>query len=165
MSGGRPTTPIRLDGQGKDHLRSIVCSRSEPHGMVERGGIVLACGEGESHVSSGSRLGISKMRSANGGGAIWSKESKARGRKSAPVVPAPMMTRGWPKWAIPPCTASLPRERVGASAPWPSIGASPNRRCIGGSRCLVCDCIGSITSKLQTILSLWRKCMTLWVCT
>ena len=61
MSGSRPTTPIRLDGQGKDHLRSIVRSRSEPHGMVERGGIVLACGEGESHVSIGSRLGISKM--------------------------------------------------------------------------------------------------------
>lgn len=36
MSQGRPTTPIRLDCQGEDQLRSIARSRSEPHGRVQR---------------------------------------------------------------------------------------------------------------------------------
>ena len=61
MPRGRPTTPIRLDCQGKDQLRSIARSRSQPHGMVQRARIVLACAEGESHVAIASRLGISKM--------------------------------------------------------------------------------------------------------
>ncbi len=61
MSRGRPTTPIRLDGQEKDQLRSMARSRSQSHGMVQRARIVLACAEGESHVAIGSRLGISKM--------------------------------------------------------------------------------------------------------
>ena len=61
MSRGRPTTPIRLDCQGRDQLRSIARSRSQPHGMVQRARIVLACAEGESHVAVASRLGISKM--------------------------------------------------------------------------------------------------------
>ena len=61
MSQGHLTTPIRLDDQGKDQLRSMVRSRSQPHGMVQHARIVLACAEGESHVAIGSRLGISKM--------------------------------------------------------------------------------------------------------
>ena len=61
MSRGCPTTPIRLDGQGEDQLRSMARSWSQPHGMVERARVVLACAEGESHVAIGSRLGISKM--------------------------------------------------------------------------------------------------------
>ena len=61
MSRGRPTTPIRLDCQGRDQLRSIARSRVQPHGMVQRARIVLACAEGESHVAIASRLGISKM--------------------------------------------------------------------------------------------------------
>ncbi len=61
MSRGRPATPIRLDGQGEDPLRSMARSRSQPRGMVQRARIVLACAEGESHVAIGSRLGISKM--------------------------------------------------------------------------------------------------------
>ena len=61
MSRGRPTTPIRLDCQGRDQLRSIARCRWQPHGMVQRARIVLACAEGESHVAIASRLGISKM--------------------------------------------------------------------------------------------------------
>ena len=61
MARGRPTTPIRLDCQGKDQLLSLARSRSLPHGMVQRARIVLACAEGESHVAIASRLGISKM--------------------------------------------------------------------------------------------------------
>ena len=61
MARGRPTTPIRLDCQGKDQLRSLARSRSLPHGMVQRTRIVLACAEGESPVAIASRLGISKM--------------------------------------------------------------------------------------------------------
>ena len=63
MPRGRPTTPIKLDCQGRDQLRSIARSRSQPHGMVQRARIVLACAEGESHVAIASRLGISKMTS------------------------------------------------------------------------------------------------------
>lgn len=56
MPRGRPTTPVILNDEEKDHLTSLAHSRSLPHGIVQRAQIVLACAEGEANSSIAKRL-------------------------------------------------------------------------------------------------------------
>ena len=58
MARGRPVAPIVLNDDERSRLRSIVRSRSSPHGIVRRAQIVLACGEGEPNSSTAQRMGV-----------------------------------------------------------------------------------------------------------
>lgn len=58
MPRGRPTTPVVLNDEEKDHLTSLAHSRSLPHGIVQRAQIVLACAEGEANSSIAKRLRV-----------------------------------------------------------------------------------------------------------
>ena len=43
----RPATPIVLDEQQRADLRSLACSRTLPHRLVQRAQLVLGCADGE----------------------------------------------------------------------------------------------------------------------
>lgn len=61
MPRGRPVVPIVLYDEQKNQLLSIARSRSVPHGVVQRGQIVLACADGEPNSHIAKRMRLSNM--------------------------------------------------------------------------------------------------------
>jgi putative transposase len=59
MRTGRPPAAIELSEQEEEQLKSIVSSRSLPHGLVSRARIVLMAAEGASNRSIAEKLGFS----------------------------------------------------------------------------------------------------------
>ena len=59
MSRGRPVPPINLSQDGKTQLRSIVRSRSLPHGLVRRAQIILMAAEGLSNKTIAQSIDLS----------------------------------------------------------------------------------------------------------
>ena len=163
MPRGRPTPPIRLDCQGRDQLRSIARSRSQPHGMVQRARIVLACAEGESHVAIASRLGISKMTVGK-----WRRRYLEQGIEGLQDEERPGRPRTHDDERVAEVINTALHSKPPQGTHWSvrtmaehTGRAFPNLRYIVGSRCLVSNRIVSVTSRSQTILSLWRKCVIL----
>ena len=56
----RPATPIVLDEQQRADLRSLACSRTLPHRLVQRAQIVLGCADGELGTAIAERLQLNK---------------------------------------------------------------------------------------------------------
>ncbi len=56
----RPATPIILDEQQCADLRSLACSRTLPHRLVQRAQIVLGCADGEPGTAIAERLQLNK---------------------------------------------------------------------------------------------------------
>jgi len=59
MRTGRPPAPIVLSEQEEQQLKSIVSSRSLPHGLVSRAQLILMAAEGASNRSIAEELGFS----------------------------------------------------------------------------------------------------------
>ena len=103
----------------------------------------LACAEGESHVVTGSHLGISKITVGK-----WRRHYLEQGleglEKEEPRTHDAERVAEMSNTAL----HSKPPQGTdwGASVPWRSIRASPNPRYILGSRCLVYNRIVSVTS-------------------
>lgn len=58
---GRPSEPIVLTDDERSALEALTRSRTKPHGLVRRAGIVLALADGHTHREIASRLGISQQ--------------------------------------------------------------------------------------------------------
>ena len=58
---GRPSEPIVLTDDERSALEALTRSRTKPHGLVRRAGIVLALADGHTHREVASRLGISQQ--------------------------------------------------------------------------------------------------------
>ena len=114
--------------------------------MVQRARIVLACAEGESHVAIASRLGISKMTVGK-----WRRRYLEQGIESLEEEERP----GRPH--------THDDERV-TEVINTALHSKPPQGMHWSVRTMA-DHTGISKSTPQTILSLWRKCVILWVCT
>ena len=59
MPRGRPLAPLVLSESDRDQLQSLSQSTAQPHGLVQRARIVLACADGLSNLAVAQRLGVS----------------------------------------------------------------------------------------------------------
>ncbi len=107
-----------VSGEEKDELVGIAHSRTLPHGMVQRGPIVLACAEGESHLAIAKRLGISHAtagrwgRRYHGHGIEGLQEEQRPGHPPAPMMPSVL-----PRCSIGHCSVGPPHATHGSGRP------------------------------------------------
>lgn len=59
MKTGRPKSPIILSNQEHEQLRSMVRSRSLPHGLITRARIILMDAEGAPNRAIAEKVGLS----------------------------------------------------------------------------------------------------------
>lgn len=64
VRAGRPKTPLVLTKEEHEQLKSMVNSRSLPHGLVDRARIVLMAAEGAPNLAIAKEVGLSGQNPA-----------------------------------------------------------------------------------------------------